>query len=89
MQKVKSCCQAVPALSCSFLILCLLRLFLLRCFLTVNIGVKVMIKSPQVTLQQNKPTCARVAAMTTVAHNTSKQLSVNAKVNFSLLQPYA
>ena len=37
----------------------------------------------------NKPTCARVAAMTTVAHNTSKQLFVNAKANFSLLLPYA
>ena len=40
-------------------------------------------------LSQNKPTCAQVAAMTTVAHNTSKQLSVNAKVNFSRLLPDA
>jgi hypothetical protein len=39
--------------------------------------------------EENKPMCARVAAMTTVAHNTSKQLSVNTKVNFSLLLPYA
>jgi hypothetical protein len=31
----------------------------------------------------------RVAAMSTVAHNTIKQLSVNAKINFSLLLPYA
>ena len=37
----------------------------------------------------NKPTCARVAAMTTLAHNTSKQLFANAKVNFSILLPYA
>ena len=27
--------------------------------------------------------------MTTVAHNKSKQLSLNAKVNFSLVLPYA
>jgi hypothetical protein len=39
--------------------------------------------------EENKPICAHVAAMTTVAHNTSKQLSVNTKVNFSLLLPYA
>jgi hypothetical protein len=37
----------------------------------------------------NKPTCAWVAAMTTVAHNKSEQHSFNAKVNFSLEQPYA
>ena len=40
-------------------------------------------------LRKNKPTCARVAAMTTVAHNKSKRHSLNAKVNFSLMLPYA
>ena len=38
---------------------------------------------------KNKPTCARVAAMTTVAHNKDKQYSFNAKVNLTLLLPYA
>ena len=37
----------------------------------------------------NKPTCARVAAMTTVAHNKIEQYSFTAKVNFTLLLPYA
>ena len=40
-------------------------------------------------LKKNKPTCARVATMTSVAHNKSKQHSFNAKVNFSFLLPYA
>lgn len=32
--------------------------------------------------------CSRVAAMTTVGHNKSKQHSLNAKVSFSLVLPY-
>jgi hypothetical protein len=34
--------------------------------------------------ETKKPMCGRVAAMTTVAHNKSKQHFLNAKVNFSL-----
>ena len=37
----------------------------------------------------NKPTCAQVAVMTTVAHKKNKQHSFNAKVNFSRMLPYA
>ena len=37
----------------------------------------------------NKPMCARVAAMTTVAHNKSQQHYLNTKVNFILVLPYA
>jgi hypothetical protein len=40
-------------------------------------------------LDKKKPTCARVAAITTVAHNKNKQYSFDAKVNFTLLLPYA
>ena len=36
----------------------------------------------------NKPTYSWVAVRTTVAHNKSKQHSLNAKVNFSLVLPY-
>ena len=57
MQEIKSCCQTEPPLSCSFLnlwLLCLLHLLLLRCFLTVNICVKVSLKSPQVALGQRQ-----------------------------------
>ena len=38
---------------------------------------------------RNKPTCAMVAAMTSVAHNKNKQYTFNAKVDFTLLLPYA
>ena len=39
--------------------------------------------------KKNKPTCAMVAAMTSVAHNKNKQYTFNAKVDFTLLLPYA
>ena len=38
---------------------------------------------------KNKPTCVRVAARTSVAQNKNKHYSFIAKVNFTLLLPYA
>ena len=38
---------------------------------------------------KNKPTCARVAAMTSVAHNKIKQHPFNVKVNFFLVLHHA
>ena len=40
------------------------------------------------SLKENKSTCAGVTAVTTMAHNKSKQHSFNAKVNFSLVLLY-
>ena len=44
-------------------------------------GAKIGLFSPA----KNKPTCARVAAMTSVANNKNKQYTFNAKVDFTLL----
>jgi hypothetical protein len=48
-----------------------------------------LVLPPPPSNKQNKPTCARVAAMTTWAQNKSKQHSFNVKVSFSLVLPYA
>ena len=48
-----------------------------------------MIWSFLVIMVKNKPTCARVAAMTTWAQNKTKKHSFNAKFSFSHVLPYA